>query len=203
MSVPEWFSICKDVFVSIAACVTAYVAIKGVGTWQKELRGKASFDVARELIKSIYLLRDEIKRCRSPFIWGDEFPDYYDSFGKRTKEEEGRAWAYVYTKRWKPAAKATQAFEACALEAEVLWGDEIRKKKDELKKWVVQLHGGIEAYISDKNAGGKHFKNDREFEKNVKLDIHDKKAEENKLTQGVEESIKGLESIICPHLARD
>ena len=203
MSVPECFAIFKDVSVSIAACIAAYVAVKGLGTWQKELRGKASFDVARALVKSLYFLRDEISYCRSPFTMGHEFPDgYIDNWGKQTNEKEGGAWAHVYKKRWEPVARAAQAFDTAALEAEALWGNEIREQSRELRFHVRRLQVSIEDFISDKYAGGEHFRRDEDHEKKVKYDIHDKKSEENELSIKLAKSIEEIESIVRPHLVR-
>ena len=118
MSTIELLSIIKDFTISCAAIVTAYVAYTGLEKWQKELRGKANFEVARALIKSVYKLRDEIGYCRSPFISAHEFPDGYMGVrGNHSNEEEGEAWAHVYTKRWEPVGKTIQEFDAAVLEA--------------------------------------------------------------------------------------
>lgn len=69
MSATEIFLIIKDICLGGAATIV-YVAYTDLEKWQKKLQGKANFGVARELIKSIYKLRDELNYCRSPFITG-------------------------------------------------------------------------------------------------------------------------------------
>src|SRR5690606_35892700 len=122
----EVFSIVKDVVLACAGAITAFVAYSGLEKWHKELRGKANFEVARELIKSIYKLRDEVAYCRSPFIASAEFPESYrGSLNSYTPEERGQAWAHVYLKRWESVGEASRNFEAAILEAEALWGTKI------------------------------------------------------------------------------
>ncbi len=202
MCAVEVFSMIKDIALAGAACVTAYVAFTGLEKWQKELRGKANFDVARELAKSVYLLRDQISYCRSPFTAASEFPqNYRGGLGKQSAEEEGQAWAHVYAKRWEPVGTAVQAFDAATLEAEALWGKEIKEKALELRRCVWALQVDIEAFIRNKYSGGEDFR-DREFGKKIKEGIWDMKSEENELTRRINNAIEEIETEIRPHLSR-
>jgi hypothetical protein len=204
MCAVEVFSIVKDIALAGAACVTAYVAYTGLEKWQKELRGKANFDVARELAKSVYMLRDQISYCRSPFAAAAEFPeDYYkgERARKHTPEEEGQAWAYIYSKRWEPVGTAMQAFDASILEAEALWGKTIKEKTTELRKCVRSLQVDIESFIQNKYSGGANFKDDK-FRRMVEEGVWDIKSEKNELTQRINKAIEGIEAEIRPHLSR-
>lgn len=204
MSTVEIFSIIRDIAISGAACVTAYVAYTGLSQWQKELDGKAKFDVARQLAKSVYALRDQISYCRSPFTASHEFPEgYRGGLDKPTAEEEGQAWAHVYAKRWEPVGEAVQAFDTSTLEAEALWGKEIKEKALELRKSVRCLQVDIESFIRNKYSGGEDFMNDRDFKKEIEFGIWDVKPEENQLTQSINKAINDIESVIRPHLSRN
>lgn len=202
MSAMEVFSMIKDITLALAACVTAYVAFTGLGKWQKELRGKANFDVARELAKSVYSLRDEISYCRSPFTAASEFPENYKGgSGSHSAEEEGQAWAHVYSKRWAPVGNAAQAFDAATLEAEALWGRSIKEKAMLLRECVISLQVDIESFIENKYSGGRDF-NELDYAKKVKEGIWDIKAKENELTKRINAAIEDIESEIRPHLSR-
>lgn len=202
MSVVDLFSIIKDIALGGAAVTTACVAYKGVEKWKKELRGKASFEVARELIKSIYKLRDELSYCRSPFIEAAEFPDgYRGSLGKHSSEEQGQAWAHVYSKRWEPVGNAMQGFDTAVLEAEALWGNQIKEKAKELRQCVRCLQVDIEATISNEYSGGEDFKV-FDFAKKVRSSVSDTKSKVNELTIKINVAIGGLETEIRPHLSR-
>lgn len=203
MTVLEFFALSKDIALAAAAGVTAYVAYTGLGKWQKELSGKANFDVARELAKSVYALRDEISYCRSPFTAPQEFPEgYSSSLDRCNSEEEGQAWAYVYAKRWEPVGKAMQTFDTVALEAEALWGKEIKEKANALRKCVRTLQVNIEIFISNKFSGGEQFRADPDFGRDVQYGVWDMKVGENELTQRIDQAIEDIESVIRPHLSR-
>ena len=202
MATVEILSIIKDIFLAGAAGTTAYVAYTGLEKWKKELRGKANFEVARELIKSVYRLRDELRYCRSPFVSAGEFPEGYRGAQGRTAEEEGQAWAHVYTKRWEPVGEAIQSFDAAVLEAEALWGAAIKDKAKDLSYCVRTLQVDIEEFISDKFLE-KYDQNDREFMQKIKAVVFETKSEDNELTIKINAAIEGLESEIRPHLSRD
>ena len=151
----------KDILVGLAAIITASVAIIGLNKWKQELKGKANFEAARSLIQATYKLRDAISICRSSFMRGSEFPEGYTFgvSGAHSPEEHGQAYAHVYQKRWEPVMLAFQDFDTSTLEAEALWGVQIRSKTDELRQCMAELRGSIEAVIWDKASGGEGLPN--------------------------------------------
>jgi hypothetical protein len=202
MSTAEIFSIIKDIALAGAACTTAYVAFTGLEKWQKELSGKASFDVARELAKSAYFLRDEIRYCRSPITAAHEFPDKYREGNKHTPQENGDAWAYVYAKRWESVVKALQSFDLATLEAEALWGKEIKQRSIELQQCVKSLRVDVDTFIRNEFSGGEVFR-DKNLASEVQNGVWDVKPEENELTKRINNAIDALERVIRPHLSRN
>lgn len=116
----EYIPVIKDISYIFAAIATGCVAIKGLQSWSRELKGKADFEVARSLIRSTYKVRDELRYCRSPWFTSSEFPEDYDR-NKMTSKIEADAYSFIYSNRWKPVETALQDFESQALEAEALW----------------------------------------------------------------------------------
>ncbi|MGR5242716.1 hypothetical protein ACPV36_17630 [Photobacterium damselae] len=204
MSTTEIITAIKDVALSGAAITTATVAILGLKSWSRELKGKADFEVGRALILATYKLRDELKYARSPFISSHEFPDDYpqNANNYRTPEIEANAYAHVYSTRWKPVAKAIQEFETQALEGEALWGETIRDKTNEMKECARNLQSSIDAFINNKVENGEIFKNDREFGKSVRSDLYSTHDDKNKLTIQISNAVKALEEEIRPRLKR-
>ncbi|RME58589.1 hypothetical protein D6779_06190 [Candidatus Parcubacteria bacterium] len=200
MSIAEVVSIAKDVFLAAAAATTAVVAILGLNKWSKELRGKANFEVAKELLKATYHLRDAIDRCRSPWIDGSEFPEGY-KIGNNDPKTEGQAYVHVFSKRLKPIYTALQHFDSLVLEAEALWGGAIREKANEFRHCVRILEVDIETMIEDKFRGGELFK-DRNFARQIRSSVFNTKSKDNELTKKIEASIQALEDEIRPHLSR-
>ena len=198
----ELITCIKDIVVALAALVTGIVAIYGITSWRRELKGKANFEVARILIKAVYKLRDELGYCRSSFISAYEFPKEYEgTLGKHSAEEEGQAWAHVYSKRWEPVGNSIQDFEAALLEAEALWGNDIKEKASKLLGACRELRVAIEAVIDDKYSGGENFK-DKEFGIKMRARVSATKSDNDDLSKKITEAISDLESEIRPHLSR-
>ena len=198
----EIISATKDIILIFAAIITAKVAIEGLQNWNRELRGKADFELARNLIRSTYKLRDELRYCRSPWKPMNEFPEGYDPT-KRTQSGEAEAYSFLYTNRWKPVAIASQEFETQTLEAEALWGPEFKPKTDEMRQCVRNLQVSIEALITNYANDGEDFKSDHDFKKSVKNDVEEIRKDENPLTLKINAAIQAIENEIRPHIKRN
>jgi len=201
MTAVEIFSIVKDIIIGGAAATTALVAYKGLERWQKELRGRANFETARELVRSTYNLRDKLEVARSPYIPGQEFPEGYNPMSDNSPEIEGGAYAHIYGRRWEPVSDAVQAFDTSVLEAESLWGAEIRSKADALRDCVRELQVAIDSIIEDKYSGGENFK-DREFARKTRSKVSGVKKDKNQLSQQINLAIENIENKIGPYLDR-
>jgi len=188
---------------AVSAAVTAIIAYKGLNKWQNELKGKASFDLARSLARATFKLRDELVYCRSPFIPASEYPDDYNTFDENTAEKKGDAFAHIYAKRWKPVTEAIQVFDTCVLEAEALWGSGIKEKTNNLRECVVQLKNSTNAVVRDKYTGGRDFQVDTEFGKLMRNDVSilDDNDPKDPLSLKINSSIEGIEDEIRPHLS--
>lgn len=200
MSITEIVALVRDAIVGAAAAVTATVAVIGLSNWNRELKGKATFDVARGLARSTYKLRDEIRNCRSPFLAASEFPE--GSGSGRSPKEEAQRLAHVYGNRWKFVWEALQEFDTNTLEAEAIWGSEVRAKTDALRQCVRELRVAIDAMIQDAASGGEDFRSDREFGKEIRSKVSTASGAANELTQRIDAAIQGIESVVRPHLKR-
>lgn len=204
ISAPEIIVVAKDIFVALAAAVTASVAIIGLTNWNRELRGKAAFEVARGLAKATYKLREEIRSCRTPLIRSNEFPNGYSiPASHKDKAQDAQAYAHVYSTRWQPIWIALQEFDTQTLEAEVLWGADIRKKTDALRDCLNELNAATEALIENAASGGEDFSMDRNFGKQMRAIISASASDsENAFSQRLEAALHGIEAVMRDHLRR-
>lgn len=194
----------KDVFLAIAGAVTAVVAVVGLKTWSRQLRGTADFEVARKLAKATYKLRDEIQICRSPLIRSSEFPDGQRSDGSTDRTETCvNAYGHIFSARWEPVYAALQEFDTQTLEAEALWGTSVRTKTDELRRLLRELWAATEAYIDNERTGGEHFKSDREFGVKIRSEMFaSPQAQDNELSKKFQAAVEAIEVELKPHLKR-
>jgi hypothetical protein len=94
-----------------------------------------------------------------------------------------------------------QDFDTASLEAEALWGHEVKVQCAELRGCVRALQVDIEMFIMDKYSGGQSFKN-VEFARKIESGIWDIKSDDNELTQRINKAIAGIEAFLRPHLSR-
>lgn len=202
MTSVEFFSIVKDIFLSGAAATTAYAAYKGLEKWKSELAGKADFEVARNFIRSVYKLRNEIQSCRSPFVSAAEFPEgYRNGMVSLTSKEQGDAWLHVYNNRWQPVFEAIQEFDSTTLEAEALWGNDAKEKAQELRQLAVRLRVSIDSYLRNEYSGKQDF-TDREFGVRIRADLNASGLEDDSLSPKINTAIENIEKIVRPHLRK-
>lgn len=190
----------KDILIVIATIITASVAIHGLKKWKTELTGKAEFEAAKALMKSVYKLRNEIIDSRSPFISGPEFPEDYSFKLKKIAEEEGGAYAHVYHNRWKPISAALSDLEASVLEAEALWGKEVKEAEKKINSVVKRLRSAFNSIVRDAYSLGENFK-DKAYRERVYKDAVTGE-EEDDLALKLNQAVEAFESIARPHLRR-
>lgn len=198
-------SICKDIALAIAGAVTATVAWKGLNNWLRELRGRTRFDAALSLMRAAYALREAVANCRAPLIVAGEFPAEYrerQSLGRETRwDDKVRAYAHVFAARWSPVGAAMTEFETRSLEAEAIWGGDVRALTRELVDCVVILNAATESYMDDLRSEGENFTADREFGRKVRSEVFASRgATDNELTNRITKALEALEKFARPSL---
>jgi hypothetical protein len=203
MTIIEIISISKDILLGSAAIITSGAAVMGLKRWKFEIKGRAEFEIARNLIRTTYKLREDIKNCRSSFTSSYEYPDGYRvPLGKHTAKEEAEAIAYIYKNRWEPIRLSLQEFDTHSLEAEVLWGKNIRIQTDTLRQCINELLVSIEDYISIKASDEHGIKNNDSLVKETYAVIFRGKNNENEFSKRIFDSISEIEGTVKPHLKK-
>ena len=194
----------KEAVLAGAACATVTIAYFGLSTWNRQLRGQADFDVARSLARAMYKLRDEVEIARVALVRASEFPPGYFEGSRSSKPAsvEADAWAHVFTERWKPVAEAARDFEAATLEAEALWGAQVRERTQVMHACLRTLRTSMEAVVDNARSGGEDFKSDRDFGKEMRANVSARGDGSDPLSQRIRTAIEGIEAVIRPHLRR-
>lgn len=201
-----FFGALKDLALAAAALVTAWVAVQGLQKWREELRGKTDFEVARALARATYKVRDELPACRAPLIRSSEFPADYNwppPAHPQNHVAEANAYAHVYNNRWKPVIAALREFDAQRLEAEALWGPEIRKDAEAQHKCATTVLVSIDSIIDNERAGGAHFETDKKFARTTRSQAHaSPTATDNPLSNEITAAVFAIECRLSRHLKR-
>lgn len=201
MEISAVLSSLKDISLAVAGVVTATVAVIGLKSWRRELEGKKEFESAFAFVKATYKLRNRLHICRSPLVRMHEFPEGYSRLNNvNTPNENADAWALVYRVRWEPVWEAIQDFDARTLEAEALWGQELKERAEKLKDCVKELNASIDSFLNNELSNGENFQCDRGFGKEVRENLFATHKEENALSLKIEKSVSEIEAFVRPHL---
>ncbi|QXI02487.1 hypothetical protein HV782_011035 [Pseudomonas monsensis] len=129
----DW-SLTKDVFSIIGTIISGsavgvayYFGQQGLHTWRRQLRGSADHDLARRLLIELYKLRDEIQRARSPAIFSFEGVPFEGEVVSDEPKQSSYAFnERAYRRRLAAMDHARNPLQATMLEAEAIWGPDLK-----------------------------------------------------------------------------
>jgi hypothetical protein len=144
-SVSEWAGLIKDLIVAAAAAITAVAAWRGLSVWRKETKGRRSFEVARRLLRNAYQIEAAVRSFRNPLQRASEIEEAHKELGldESKRQDAFESTKAVYELRWRHLGEAWANFNASAVEARVLWGDEAQEWLRPLSECVKQLWGSL------------------------------------------------------------
>lgn len=140
MTLAECITAGKDVVVATAAGLAAYFAYRGLTTWRKELKGRSEYQLAKDVLKSVYKVREAFKHVRNPMIFQYEYPEEMtDHHGNLKQDNRHEGTVHVYQERWKKMEEAFGELESYHLEAQVEWGPEFQDVINDLRSCRTEL----------------------------------------------------------------
>lgn len=189
----DLFEIGKDVVTAAAAATVAVVAIVGLRTWRRQLKGKTEYELSRRLLRATYALREEFNRVRNPLMLGAEIATAFEEAEVDPKSEE-RLPEVVYDYRWRFLQRALNDLNLESLEAEVLWGPEADKPLQPLRECAGDLWAALGEYVSRGEED-----TDRERLIQLRRTIHGG-GQDDPLAKRLEMAVEGIERFVRPHL---
>ncbi len=148
----EWVSISKDVVLALCGMVGAGCAVfgariakKGLGTWQRQMSGQAYFELTKRILVGIYKLRTAVYLVRHPAIYPSEMP--FPSEDERKTMDQSFIHFYgfsgAYAKRWDKVIEAENQLEVDLLEAEAIWGPELKDHFNTIRGLIFELNAVV------------------------------------------------------------
>jgi hypothetical protein len=194
----------KDIATALAAAVGIYVALDGLSTWKKQLKGKTEYELARRLLKSVYKLRDAIDIVRNPLQTAGETYLALDESATDIKQADPNwnlvANSAVFKKRWAKIVDAFLDIEVEQLEAEVLFGDEIQSYISNLKRKVLQLNSNIDIYLQSLSDIHRRSLTNDVIQAATQIIWGQLSDNSNQFSREVNEIIEKIENAIKPYL---
>ncbi len=203
LEIVQLITAAKDILLGLSAASAAFFAYLGLSAWKKELKGKSEYQLAKDVLKSVYRVREGFKHVRHPAIYQYEYPEEMrNHHGPLKREHDHEGTAHVYEKRWEVMEKAFGELEEYHLDAQVEWGSEFQHKIVKLRSCRVNLMIVIQEMLERK-------KNPRE----AALSTAEEKAKEqsvlyhigsdskhDKFTPEIEDAIDEFERWLRPYI---
>ena len=207
MCIAELFAVTKDATLAICAVVGMYVALRGLNTWNRQLKGGVEYELTRRLLRCTYKLREAIKTVRNPVMFGIEMPNPPEEERKKMSAEEQRYYgtSQAYQRRWDKVSEARSELQTELLEAEVLWGKIIYEQFEPLFKLQQELFADVHSYLVVCNP------EEHEKSREVMSEIRRKRREvlysmfgdmPDAFSDDIEKTISDIENFLKPHLRK-
>ncbi|HWU83980.1 MAG TPA: hypothetical protein VN028_01455, partial [Rhodocyclaceae bacterium] len=145
----EQIAVIKDVVLTVGALVGIYVAIHGLKTWSRQLKGGVEYNLARQLLRNTYRLRESFKVVRNPAISADEQAEPTEEKREQMSLEQQRYFGLsrAYQSRWDKVVEVRADLQVDLLEAEVLWGKGISESFKPLFYLESELFRCVRLYL--------------------------------------------------------
>ena len=204
----EIFTVLKDLALLGAAITGAVVAVKGLGTWQRQLRGQSEYELSRRILVALFKYRDAINGARHPAMWGHEMLMPPESEAKGMTPEKIRHYGRSkgYQARWDKVQEQRTALYADLLESEAIWGTDLQELFKAVFKLEHELFTRIRHYLElcdpDTDQGMKEaVRKINAAARDIMYDMSGDEPDEYK--QDMLTAIEGIESYLKPKLNHD
>ena len=205
--IAEYVTVAKDIALTIAGCIGAYVAVKGLNTWNRQLKGGVEYELTRRLLRQIYRLREAIKGVRNPVMWPNEMPSPAPEEAKNMSREQIRFYGMsnAYQKRWDKVTEVRADLQTELLEAEALWGPAIHERFEQMFKLQHELWVAVHFYVTacnpDSHEGMRETMN-KAMQKNRDILYEISGETEDAFSNDIAMAVSSIESFLKPYLRK-
>lgn len=123
MAWADFIGVIKDLVVVAAPATGAVVAVKGLSTWRRQLKGQSDYNLAKDVLINLYKYRDALFFVRHPLITGAELklPEGVDEKGLKYAEVNYLRTETAYQNRWDKVVEVRSKLQTNIVEIEALW----------------------------------------------------------------------------------
>lgn len=208
MTSTEIVTLLKDLVLSGAAITGAVVAVKGLGTWQRQLKGQSEYELSRRILVSVFKYRDAINGVRHPAMWAYEMPSPPEEEAKTMSREQIRFYgtSKAYQARWDKVQAERTTLYADLLEAEAIWGTELQQLFKGVFDLEHELFTRIRHYVELINPDTDEASKEaiRNIDKKARDIMYDNLSEEpDEYKQDLIRAIEEIEKYLKPKLSHE
>lgn len=130
----------KDIIEVIFWGFTLIIAWTWLQTWKRQLKGTIEYELAKKTLHRVYQVERHFNLVRNPML--SIYIDLSD-----TPEIKHEKYHQAYKSRMDPLFSVIEKLNIDILEAEVLWGNDLRKLVFEMFRHLRELQVWVEEYI--------------------------------------------------------
>jgi hypothetical protein len=202
-----YLTFAKDTVTLVSLAIAAFVAINGLQTWRRQLKGTTDYDLAKRLLKAAYRLRDALQAVRNPFMSSGEIQHAIKEVQLEVKPPDedfnAASTAAAYQLRWRPVIEAYQSLELEAFEAEALWGPSAKDVIIATRRAINSLSVAIDLVLRDRQPGGTRILDGESREKFERiLYSMARTPEDDPYLKELTAAVAQIETLARPFLAR-
>jgi len=151
-TIQAWVALIKDIITGLAALTAAVIAIMGLQTWKKQLRGKTEYELAQRMLRAVYQFREALAWVR---YWIMDETEMFQAVNEAKIEDSptdmnktfARRRKAVYQKRWQKVLEASVELDSISLEAEAIWGQVAKESVKPLLECAGTLFATLIVYF--------------------------------------------------------
>lgn len=203
--ISNYVSVTKDIVLTIAGGIGAYVALKGLNTWNRQLKGGVEYELTRRLLKLTYRLRDAIRNVRNPAMFGGEMPYPSSDEAKEMSRDQINYYGMskAYQNRWDKVTQVSSDLQAELLEAEALWGADVHKQFEHLFKLRHELWMAVHFHLMAINPEQQNVTREamnRILKREILYDLSGENEDE--FSSEIAKAITPIETFLKPYLKK-
>mgnify|MGYP000486457425 CR=1 FL=1 len=195
----------KEIVLLIFGAIGSYVALQGLNTWKRQLKGKDEYELCKKVLIDLYKYNNSIKVVRNPAMFQYEYENPNDTIDFSDKEKLFRNKTYAYQERWKKVEENRSKLNLSIMESKVYWDDNLEELFNPIFEFENKLFYAVQDQLLMSNPN-----QDDEYKKYVgKLFYEEKKSkilyflgEKDKYYIELEDNIKKIEEFIRKKLKK-
>lgn len=143
-------SFIKDLITAAAAAFAAFIAWRGLTTWERQTAGQQEHELARRLLVFAFRYRQAIRRVRNPIMWGSEMPPPPPDRVTNMTQDQVRFFGLrgAYVARLSEGEAIWTSLQPDLLEAEALWGPNVGRRFSGMLRLDNELRSFVEAHLA-------------------------------------------------------
>jgi len=193
----------QQLIFAVPAWIGAVVAVWGINTWRRQIRGDDEYQVARRLLLATYRYRDTLRSIRNPFSFATK-EDEAEAAAISTSPTE-KNWRLAqrrYDRRWAPVDVARSQLEAELLEAEVVWQESPRPAYLSLLEKEAQLFRAILEHIDSLEPSAVDEAEDRDEKRARRAILYCSPNNADQFSTELNAAIEGPENVLRKRLKK-